>query len=214
MPIVGVVNQKGGCGKSTLTVHFARWLQQCGSRVQVVDADGQQTPSDWLARLASPIPCQVVEQAYELQELLPTLTEESGWVVIDGPATVLEMNWAIAAVCDLVVVPCQPTGIDLASLSQAVDLLSQIQQIRQLKPRSVVFINRAVSGTRLEQQAIATLAQQSTLKRLDVVVYQRQVIADAFSQGTTVFDQSGKAARLASKEYDRLFTQLVTLCAD
>jgi chromosome partitioning protein len=46
--IVGIVNQKGGVGKTTLTVHLAVALARRGSRVIVVDGDAQGNATSWL----------------------------------------------------------------------------------------------------------------------------------------------------------------------
>ena len=61
MPIVAVINQKGGAGKSTISVHLARWLYQQQESVLVVDADAQCSSSRWLDRLEQEIPCQVLQ---------------------------------------------------------------------------------------------------------------------------------------------------------
>ncbi len=46
--IYGFLNSKGGCGKSTLSVHFAAWMQQSGKSVILVDSDTQKSASKWL----------------------------------------------------------------------------------------------------------------------------------------------------------------------
>jgi len=46
--IVAVSNQKGGVGKTTLTVHLAAWLSTRNWRVVVVDVDPQANATNWL----------------------------------------------------------------------------------------------------------------------------------------------------------------------
>ncbi len=46
--IVAVANQKGGVGKTTLTVHLAAWLARRGRDVIVVDADPQGNATSWM----------------------------------------------------------------------------------------------------------------------------------------------------------------------
>ena len=46
--IVAVANQKGGVGKTTLTVHIAAWLSRQGRKVIVVDGDPQGNATSWL----------------------------------------------------------------------------------------------------------------------------------------------------------------------
>ena len=45
--IIAILNDKGGCGKSTTTFHFAGELAKRGRKVLVVDADKQRNTSDF-----------------------------------------------------------------------------------------------------------------------------------------------------------------------
>jgi chromosome partitioning protein len=53
MPAIAVVNQKGGCGKSTVAGHLIRWLHGKGHTVALIDADAQQSSSMWINAIAS-----------------------------------------------------------------------------------------------------------------------------------------------------------------
>lgn len=46
--IIAIANQKGGVGKTTVTVHLAAWLSREGYRIVVIDADPQGNLTSWL----------------------------------------------------------------------------------------------------------------------------------------------------------------------
>jgi chromosome partitioning protein len=54
--IITLQNQKGGVGKTTLSLHLAHHLTRSGSRVLVVDADPQGSARDWLEAREGPAP--------------------------------------------------------------------------------------------------------------------------------------------------------------
>ncbi len=209
MPVIGVCNQKGGSGKSSTAVHLARWLQSQSDSVFVIDSDGQRTSSLWLSNLLQPIPVEIIPDPNELLERLPNLATEHQWLIVDAPGTLAEATRAIVLWSDLVLIPCQPTGVDLASASDTVRLIKQARAIRKGEPKAAIFLNRAVKGTRLKQEAFTVLKAVPDINVLGEVIHQRQIIADAFGQGATVFDLGGDAAKDAQKEYSRLFTTIL-----
>lgn len=211
MPVIGVCNQKGGSGKSSTAVHLARWLQSQSDSVFVIDSDGQRTSSLWLSNLSQPIPVEIIPDPNELLERLPNLATEHQWLIVDAPGTLAEATRAIVLWSDLVLIPCQPTGVDLASASDTVRLIKQARAIRKGEPQAAIFLNRAVKGTRLKQEAFTVLKAVPDINVLGEVIHQRQIIADAFGQGATVFDLGGDAAKDAQKEYSRLFTTILKL---
>jgi chromosome partitioning protein len=54
--IIALVNEKGGCGKTTLAVHIACWLADQGNDVAFVDADRQQSARRWISKAAPAMP--------------------------------------------------------------------------------------------------------------------------------------------------------------
>lgn len=207
MPTIAVVNQKGGAGKSTIAVHLARWLQRQGKPILLVDADGQRTSSIWLESLDYEIPFQVLQNPDELLEQLPKLAEETEWLLVDGPATLSETTRALLLWADLALIPCQPAGVDLASASDTVRLVRQAKAIRGGLPKAALFLNKAIKGTKLKDEAFAVLQQVQDVKLLATIVHQRQIITDAFGQGATVFDMAGTPAGTARQELESLFKQ-------
>lgn len=204
MPILGIVNQKGGCAKSTTSVHLAYWLQTKGYAVTVIDADAQRSSSIWLEGLMETnIPYQVIQSPKKLLDKISVVAADSTYCIVDGPAGLSEATKAILLRSDLAIIPCQPTGVDLRSAADAIKLVRKIQQVRDGLPQARVLLSRAVKGTRLKEEAISLL-QRAGVPLFETVIHQRQVVADTFGQRATVFDLAGQSAIEASQEFEQL----------
>lgn len=212
MPVISLINQKGGCSKSTTAVHLSYWLSSKGHSVQLIDADAQGSSSTWLESMEdNPIPVTVLRSPDELLEQIPELAAQCDYLVVDGPAGLAESSRAILFRTDLAVVPCQPTGLDLQSASDAVRLIKQAQSVRGGAPKAAVFISRAVKGTKLKDEAIALLSKTKEVTVLKTVIHQKQVIADTFGQAATIWGLSGRSAADSAKEYEKLFKEVIKM---
>lgn len=212
MTIIALINQKGGCGKSTTAVHFSYWLAtKKKTKVLLVDADAQQSSSGWLEGMESPIPHKVVQTPDDLLEQIPELAKQCSQLVVDGPASLAEATRAILFRADLAIIPVQPTGVDLRSASEAVRLIKQAQSVRGGPPAAAVFLSRAVKGTKLKDEAIALLSQTPEVTMLKTVIHQKQAIADTSGQSATVWDLPSRPAKESGQEYERLFKEIFAL---
>jgi chromosome partitioning protein len=210
MPVIAFVNQKGGCAKSTTAVHFAYWLVHQRHSVVLVDADAQRSSSIWLDSLEDEIPCEVAQTSQTLTDCIPQFASQYHYVVVDGPAGLSDATKTILYQADLAIIPCQPTGVDLRSASDAIRLIRQAQAARNGSPEAAVFLSRAVKGTRLKDEAI-TLLNNIGVPVLETVIHQRQAIADTFGQAATVWELLGKASVEAAEEFEQLFQEIIDI---
>jgi chromosome partitioning protein len=195
--IIGLTNQKGGAGKTTVSGHLAYWLSKRGT-VIVVDADAQQSSTNWMKDLQ--LPCKTMIDPDDLFDELPQLAAQYDNVVVDGPGSLSETTKAILSRCDLALVPCKPAGLDMHSTSKMLRILRQARELRSGLPHVGLFLNHAKKGTILLKDAQRALAEQNTgFPLLKTVIYDLQVIADAPGQGTSVWGLSGATASEALK---------------
>jgi len=130
MSVISFVNQKGGCGKSSLSCHLAWWLANQGKSVAVVDSDGQQSASRWLSKIEPPIQTYVISEGKELLEQIPGIAANVDYVIVDGGGMLSDITLNILLRSDLAIIPAQPTGLDLSSTTEALKLAQQVQSVR------------------------------------------------------------------------------------
>src|SRR3569832_295800 len=96
MTIIALINQKGGCGKSTTAVHFTYWLAtKKKKKVLLVDADAQQSSSLWLSGMELQIPYKVVQTPDDLLEQIPELAGSCVLLIVVGHARLAKETSAI-----------------------------------------------------------------------------------------------------------------------
>ena len=212
MTIIGLINQKGGVSKSTTSIHLAYWLSvKKKKKVLLIDADSQKSSSQWIDGMDKEIPVSILQSPDEILEQLPDLSRNYEYVIVDGPASLSEATRAILFRCDVAVIPTQPTGVDLRSASDAMRLVKQAQSVRGGLPKALIFLSRAVKGTKLKEEAISLLSQIPDSQFLKAVIHQKQAIADTSGQSATVWDLSVTAAAESGQEYNSLFKEILSL---
>jgi chromosome partitioning protein len=193
MPIISLLNPKGGSGKTTLSTQLARAYHQRGAKVLLVDSDPQGSASDWHAsREDNPIPFLAYGRP-ENMRALPNVAAPYDYVFIDGAAKLEGMIAAALKVSDAVLIPVQPSPYDIWAASDLVDLIRARQEVTEGKPLAAFVISRAIKRTRLGQEVTGVLAEYG-LPVFEAGTVQRQVYPRTASEGLTVFDEAAPDA--------------------
>ena len=128
MPIVAVISQKGGPGKSTVSMNLAIAAYLDGKSVAVLDTDPQCSISQWGdIRVAegTPEPVVVAIPPSRLTQAIATTQEDNiDLVVIDTAPFNSEGILTAARLSDICIVPCRPSILDLSAITTTLDLCS------------------------------------------------------------------------------------------
>lgn len=191
MRTIALINQKGGVGKTTVALHLAAAFWQHGADALVLDLDPQASASEWHDARSEPLPHVESIQPARLAKLVEHAAEIGTHALILDTAPHAESTALDAARCsDLVLVPCQPSIMDLRAMRKTVDLLKLVKV-----PAFAVLNSVPSYGTiadEAEEMIRGTLGLEVCPVRLgDRVAYSRCLITGQVAQEV---EPQGKAA--------------------
>lgn len=209
--IIGVGNQKGGVGKSTVTMQLAGAFSARYS-VLVVDADEQATAMRWAAMAEEkPFPTSVVGLAAagaKIHRELQRLSASYDIILVDCPPSVSSPTpQSVFLVSDLVLIPTRPSLADIWAVQETIKLIERAKTVNE-SIKTAVLLNAVQSNTQLSRDS------QEILSGFDALLLQTQLhLRQAYPQsvvfGGTVHSVSG--AHAAKAEVEALASELQNL---
>lgn len=199
---------KGGSGKSTIATNLAVMLSNAGRDALLVDADDQETSTDFTAMRnetragGAGYTCVAVTGRNVFTEV-KRLASKFQEVVIDTGGRDTVSQRAALAVCDVYLVPFAPRSFDVWTLDKVAEL---IEEARSINPnlRAFAFINRADAQGKENAEAAELLASKPALEFVQIAIGNRKAFANSASQGLAVVELRPHDTK-ANEEIARLF---------
>lgn len=189
--VLTVAQQKGGAGKTTLAAQLAAALA-ADRRVALLDIDPQKSLTRWHAlrsenaRAAAAGLTFADTAGWRLASEIDRLRRGHDVVLIDSPPHAETESRLAVRAADLVLVPVQPSPLDLWATAPTLDLA------RAEKREARVVLNRAPARGRLLDAAQAELARGGT-PALEATLGNRSAFAMAMAAGLGVTESDPKS---------------------
>lgn len=209
MPVIAVINSKGGVGKTAAAINLAAASANAGVNTLLIDHDPRQGSSARWKQKAD-------EQG---RDELPVIVVESGivkavndfkpsypMIVIDGPAYLDNANTALIACADIVVLPIQPSQPDIWAVETALRWIAERQEMTGGYPLAYVLLSRAHPDERVDTLEVEDIKQLG-LPVLGTRMVNRVNYSRTYRRGTTVF--SLPANDKARQEIQAIYEELL-----
>jgi chromosome partitioning protein len=186
--IIGLLNRKGGVGKTTVAVNLAATVAIAGGRVLLVDADPQGSSLAWAsARDRDPLFAVIGMAKPTLHRDLPALARRYDLVVIDGAPAVDDLGRAAVLASDLILIPVQPSPYDVWASGQTVQLVREAREFRS-QIRAAFLINRCIAHTSIGRHLKGALAQFHDIAIFPAALGQRVIYAESAARGLAAIE--------------------------
>ena len=214
--VIVVANSKGGVGKSTLVVHLAVYLNDCGHHVAVIDADyNQLSASDWLARIEHQIAVFSLnpdkperERNRELRRLIIRNRENYDYMIVDTKGEAATTTDQALLLADLALIPFQPSGLDYWRLQDTLDAVTFSQEENGGRPAAWLVLNQTSNRDALVKDLRDHLRHsgipiaKQTLNRVNAY-------RDAPQTGSVTTRRKDQAAKKHGQAMVKLFRELL-----
>ncbi len=208
MPVIALVGNKGGAGKTTLCINLASALAERDTTV-VLDADPQQSSHNWHAIADGNSAFSVVSASEGIAQAADNHASSARYVLIDCPPSVHSQQTSDAlSRADLALIPVQPSPLDLWA---SVQIETEVGRARESNPGlgALLVINQLEPRTRLSQVMRDALAELS-LPAAESAVRRRMIYRKSVVQGKSVLDVGSQGAD-AAEEIRQLVDEMVNL---
>ena len=207
--VIVLTNQKGGCGKTTSTIHLASGLAKMNYNVLVIDADPQQTARNWSSGKEDifKFSTTILGRDQQVNKIVQREFDNYDYILIDCPPSVDSIiTYSSLLVGDLAIIPLLCSANDLWALTKIVATIKDAKKYNlTLKER--ILVNQYKPKENLTVGILAAV-EDFGIKILFSKLGSRIAFKESAAHGTTVYNLKDKKA---IQEVESLTKEVVNL---
>jgi chromosome partitioning protein len=208
MPVFAIVGNKGGAGKTTLSVNLASAFNR-DAATALVDADPQGSSLQWRVISGNEDAVPVYEAEEDLQQQVSDLQQQFDNVLVDCPPSVhARQTDAVLKFSNAVLIPVQPSPMDLWATVHIEQAVNDSLDVNPLL-KSMLVINQMEVRTTMSKLVREALGQIE-LTVADTAIRRRAVYRHSILYGKSVFEM-GSLGRAAVAEIEQLIEEIKAL---
>ena len=205
--LIAFTNTKGGVGKSTLASHLALWLFDQSYRVALLDTDEQGTASAWVSAAEPSLTVVTATEMEAIQQARANLLASHDIVVADTPGKESDAARTVTLLCDLAIVPLQPSKPDIRAIKDALKNIRLAQEISgKQRPEALLVLN-LTAKLDVQTKALREQLQTAGFPVARTMVRRLNAFRDACDTSVTRMRPSEGAE--AARDIKSLFTEIL-----
>lgn len=207
--IIALVSNKGGVGKTTLSMNLASGFNRRES-TGILDADPQQSSTHWarvgnLSGFVAPDLLTLTDEP--MQDQVNELAAKHHFVLIDCPPSIASPETHSALrLADFALVPVQPSPVDLWATVHIANVVKEAQEDNP-KLDAFIVLNQLEPRTTLSRVMQGAMGQLG-LPALHTALRRRAVYRNCLLDGRTVYD-SGVRGNEAVEEIEAIIEEVL-----
>ena len=206
MKVITLISQKGGSGKTTISISLGCEAESRGRATVIIDTDPQGSIHKWSKRREDDIPDVVTAHAVSLDDLLRRYDEAGAdFAIIDTAGSLSADIVTIAKHSDLILIPSRPAVVDLDAIEDSINISRMAN-----KPAYVVF-NAVHPNSNIVAEATKVVLDGFGAQSLPVYFCNRSAFSHCLNAGRSPqeYDPDGKAAGEIRALFDYINTTLL-----
>lgn len=195
--IIGIVQVKGGAGRSTVSTNLAGELSKQAKTV-LIDCDMPQgTSASWYAvrQQAGKAAGLTIDTASSHRELVAKVEQyaKADYIVLDSPPRIAEMTRAILILADACLIPVGTSAAELWATGDILELIEEAKKVKRVTARLVWTRYRA--NTKIAQGLTSQAEKELSLEALNASMGMRVAYMEALGSGLTGAEAGDPSAK-------------------